>query len=219
MIPRSGHWLYNEPVPPAKLWNQAACAAWSAARERYPAALEASGGRRLVELDRWYHGELPRLLAGRDPAWLSLGDLVRVVEWKMQRGVYRARNLQLVRANDPTIVETASREAFAGAPHPMAPVARLARLKGVGPATASAVLAAARPDVYPFFDDVVAGLIPDFGVVDFTLKVYARYADRLRERAALLAVGCGDGWTPHAVGCALWAEAGGKPGDPRRPGG
>ena len=128
----------------------------------------------------------------------------------MHRGVYRARNLQLVRANGATEVETASREAFAAVPHPTAPVARLARLKGVGPATASAVLAAARPDLYPFFDDVVAELIPDFGKVDFTLRVYARYAERLHERAALLTVGCGDGWTPHAVGCALWAIAGGK---------
>ena len=193
------------------LWNRADCAAWEVARERYPAVLAASGGRRLVELDGWYHGELPKALAGRTPARLSLDELVRVVEWKMHRGVYRARNLQLVRGNDPAEVETASREAFAAAPHPTAPIARLARLRGVGPATASAVLAAAHPDVYPFFDDVVAAEIPDLGRVDFTLKAYARYADRLRERAALLAVGCPTGgWTPHAVGCALWADAGGK---------
>ena len=194
-----------------RLWNEASCRAWEAARARYPLMLEESGGRRLVELDRWCHEALPRLLAGRAPAYLSRDELIRVVEWKMHRGVYRARNLALARANEPAEVEAASREALVAVPHPTAPVARLARLKGVGPATASAVLAAARPDVYPFFDDVVAAQIPDLGPVDFTLRAYARYAERLRERAALLAVGCPDGgWTPHAVGCALWAAAGGK---------
>lgn len=200
-------------MPSPTLWTRADCAAWDAARERYSEVLESSGGARLVELDRWYHEEVPDLFGARDPAWLSLDELVRVVEWKMHRGVYRARNLQLVRGNSPADVETASREALALAPDPTAPIARLARLKGVGPATASAVLAAARPDVYPFFDDVVAAEIPDFGRADFTLKVYGRYAERLRERAALLAAGCpSGGWTPHAVGCALWAAAGGKGG-------
>jgi hypothetical protein len=200
-------------VSDVTLWNEASCATWDAARAEYGGAIEASGGSRLVELDRWYHGELPALLAGRDPAFLTLSELVRVVEWKMHRGVYRARNLVLVRGNEADQVEAASREAIAAAPHPTAPIARLSRLKGVGPATASALLAAARPDVYPFFDDVIAGAIPELGRVDFTLKVYARYAERLRERAALLAVGCPSAdWTPHAVGCALWAAAGGKAG-------
>jgi len=175
--------------------------------------LAASGGHRLVELDRWYQQELPATLAKREPPWLSLAELIKVVEWKMHRGVYRARNLALVRSNDPAGVEAVSREAFASIPDPIASIARLARLKGVGPATASAVLSALRPDVYPFFDDVIAAEIPELGSIDFTLKEYARYSERLRERAALLAVGCPDGkWTPQAVGSALWAAAGGKAG-------
>ena len=71
------------------------------------------------------------------------------------------------------------------------------------------MLAAARPDVYPFFDEVVAAQIPDLGPVAFTLAYYARYAERLRERAATLAAGCPEaGWTAHAVGQALWATGG-----------
>ena len=71
---------------------------------------------------------------------------------------------------------------------------------------ASAVLAAARPDIYPFFDEVVAQQIPGLGPVAFTPAYYGRYADRLRARAGEL----GGGWTAHAVGQALWAAAGGK---------
>ncbi len=195
------------------LWNRAACADWLAAREAYGRVLASSGGSRLVELDAWYHGELPGLLAARRPAWLSLDELIVVVQWKMHRGVFRARNLALARQNTPEEVESASRAAFEAMPHPATPISKLSALQGVGPATASAILAAARPDLYPFFDDVAAAAIPDFGRVEYTAKGYARFSERLRERAALLAVGCPvDGWTPHAAECALWAAAGGKPG-------
>ena len=186
------------------LWDRAACSEWAAARAAYARVLEATGGARLVELDRWYHDDLPGLLVARRPAWLSLDELVEVVQWKLHRGTYRARNLALARQNTEEEVVAASRAAFAAVPHPTTPVTRLSVLKGIGPATASAVLAAARPDVYPFFDDVAAAAIPDLGQVQYTVKGYARFAERLRERAALLAVGCpADGWTPHAVGCAL----------------
>ena len=195
------------------LWNRAACADWLAARREYRRVLEQSGGPRLVQLDAWYHDELPGLLAARSPTWLTLDELVEVVQWKMHRGTYRARNLALVRQNTPAVVEAASRAAFEAMPHPGTPITRLSALKGVGPATASAVLAATRPDLYPFFDDVAAAAIPDFGRLEYTAKGYARFSDRLRERAALLAVGCPtDGWTPHATECALWAAAGGKSG-------
>lgn len=194
------------------LWNRAACAEWLAAREAYGRALETSGGPRLVQLDAWYHAELTGLLAARRPAWLSLDELIEVVQWKMHRGTYRARNLALVRQNAAEEVESASRAAFAAMPHPATPISKLSVLRGVGPATASAVVAAARPDLYPFFDDVAAAAIPDSGRVEYTARGYARFSERLRERAALLSVGCpADGWTPHAVECALWAAAGGKP--------
>jgi hypothetical protein len=203
----------SSPLATRQLWSQASCDAWRGALDAYPEVIEGSGGARLVALDTWFHGELPEGVNRRSPWSITLDELIRIVEWKMHRGVYRARNLVLVRSNAPDEVETASREAFEMAPHPTRPIARLAKLKGVGPATASAVLAAVRPDAYPFFDDVVADAIPEFGRVDFTLKTYARYAERLVERSALLAVGCPAGrWTPHAVGQALWAAAGGKTG-------
>ncbi len=80
-------------------------------------------------------------------------------------------------------------------------IARLAKLKGVGPATASAVLAAARPDVYPFFDEIVAARLPGLGEVAWTLGYYGRYAEALRGEAERL----GGDWTPAALERALWS--------------
>src|SRR5262249_14649990 len=147
---------------------------------------------------------------------MTLDELVIVVKWKMARGEWRARNLTLVESNEPEAVEWHTREAFARVPEPREPVALIARLIGVGPATASAALAAYAPDVYPFLDELVAAQIPELGEVKFTLPYYLRYAERLRARADALARRASPetsplgGWTPHACDLALWAWSGGK---------
>ena len=185
------------------LWNTDAPAAWRDALSRYDAVIARHGVTRLMELDRWYHDELPDAIGARRPMHVTLGELVRLTEWKMARGVWRAPNLVLVRGNDErTVVET-STAALAAMPHPTEPIRQLASLDGVGPATASAVVAAAAPDVYPFFDELVAAQVPGLGKVAWTHGFYARYADALRERAVQL----GDPWTPAAVERALWANA------------
>ncbi|HEX2204737.1 MAG TPA: hypothetical protein VHG91_15615 [Longimicrobium sp.] len=190
------------------LWTSDDPEAWAAALERYGAVVEAQGVKPLPELDRWFRDELPGLVAARRPPHVTHGELVRLTEWKMARGVWRARNLALVRGNDPALVEKTSAAALAKVPHPSEPIAMLAKLAGVGPATASAVASAAAPEVYPFFDELVAARIPGMGKVTFTPREYARYAEALRERAAKL----GDGWTATMVERALWADTGGKAG-------
>jgi hypothetical protein len=194
------------------LWENNDCAAWHAATERYPAVIQAmarqAGG--LDELDEWYHTALPRLLAERDPSFLLRDELVSVTRWKMKRGVWRERNLFLVKGNDEEAVRETSTAAFAAVPDPRKPVALLSQLAGVGPATASAALAAHAPAIYPFFDEVVATQIPGLGPVAFTLPYYLRYAVALRERARQLAACPHQAWTAQAVSQALWAAAGGK---------
>ena len=182
--------------------------AWQSALDRYDAVIVGQGVNRLPDLDRWYREALPPTLAQRTPGYVTRDELARVTEWKMARGVWRQRNLLLVRSNEPSVVEDTAREALARVPDPTAPIAMLSKLAGVGPATASAVLSAAAPELYPFFDEIVAAQVPDLGKVDFTLRYYARYADALRARAKQL----GDGWTPTMVERALWAYAGGKAG-------
>lgn len=209
-------WTLDDPRP------------WQAALDRYPEVVGAQGVARLEELDRWYREELgPELDRSRsrasarkslpgladdatrgEPAHLTLAELVRLTEWKMARGVWRAPNLVLVRGNDEQAVVDASREAFAAIPHPTRPIKALAALAGVGPATASAAMAAAAPETYPFFDELVAGQVPSLGKVAWTIGYYARYAEALRERASAL----GDGWTPVMVERAVWSSIGGKAG-------
>src|SRR5438067_11121840 len=167
------------------LWEQEQCAAWEAALAAYPAAVEARGGPKLLALDRWVHDELPGEVRAREPRHLKHDELLRVVRWKMGRGVWRANNLQLAASNAPEDVQAYTAEALAlvgAVPVPMvvqagaragetvawdgapvvstvgapasgattsaallAPVRVLAKLRGIGPATVSAVLAAVYP--------------------------------------------------------------------------
>jgi hypothetical protein len=208
--------VYSIPVGtsttiPMDLWTDDVPDSWRRALDRYDAVIAGQRVTRLPELDRWYQQELPPLIAGRKTPHVTHAELVRVTEWKMSRGVWRAPNLVLVRGNDAELVERTSGEALAQVPHPSKPIATLATLAGVGPATASAVAAAAAPDVYPFFDELVAAQVPALGPVKFTASYYARYADALRARATSL----GPGWTPAAVERALWANVGGKAGIPQ----
>jgi len=190
------------------LWGASASELWQAALDRYPAVVGAQGVRQLEALDMWYRLELPALIASRAAPHVTHDEMVRVTEWKMHRGVWRAPNLVRVKANDSALVIDVSTRGLALVPHATKPIKEFALLDGVGPATASAVAAAFAPAIYPFFDELVAVQIPTIGPVAWTLGYYARYAEALRVRADAL----GDDWTPVMLERALWAVVGGKAG-------
>ncbi len=192
----------------ATLWKSDDTGEWRAALASYEAVIERQGVTRLPELDRWYREELGTAITSRKTPHVTHDELVRVTEWKMARGIFRPRNLVLVRGNPPETVEKTSTAALAAIPDPRRPIALLAELTGVGPATASAIAAAAAPDVYPFFDELVGAQVPGLGTVAFTPAYYAKYAAALRDRAD----GLGAPWTPATVEQALWAHVGGKAG-------
>lgn len=195
------------------LWNSSDCAAWRAALESYPDVIRAQGVNGLEELDIWYREELPGLVASRTPPYVTPEELVQVARWKMKRGVWRQRNLLLIEENPAQEVEQTSQEAFAALPHPRKPLSLLIHLAGVGPATASALLAAHSPDIFPFFDELVSAQMPGLGDVAFTAPYYATYAEMLRDQAERLNRACTHrNWTANDVSAALWAASGGKAG-------
>jgi hypothetical protein len=191
------------------LWLSTSDNEWRRALRSYDEVVLGQGVARLQALDGWYREELPHAVAKRRPRHATHAELVKLTEWKMARGVWRAPNLVLVKGNDADRVKEISAAALASAPHPTAPIAMLAKLDGVGPATASALAAAAEPTVYPFLDELVAEQIPALGPVKWTLGYYGRYADAIRGRALSL----GESWTPVMVERAVWASVGGKAGD------
>ena len=190
------------------LWNSAAHRKWRDALDSYEDVIARQRVTNLAERDAWYRNELPKAIAHRAKPHVTLAELVKLTEWKMSRGEWRARNLVLVRGNDTATVVATTTTALSMIPHPTRPISEIAKLDGVGPATASAVAAATSPAVYPFFDELVAAQVPGLGKVAWTLGYYAKYAAALREKAEQL----GSGSTPVDVERALWANSGGKAG-------
>lgn len=193
------------------LWASNKCADWHSVFERYADVIQAQRVNGLFELDAWYRNELPSIIAARSRAYITLGELEQVIKWKMKRGVWRERNRLLVLSNLSALVKKTSQDAFALIPDPRKPVDLLSQLAGVGPATASGVLACVAPNIYPFFDELVAAQIPGLGKVAFTTTYYQRYAEELRKRAGRLNGKCvHHEWTAHETSQALWANSGGK---------
>lgn len=188
------------------LWDSTSHAAWRRALDQYESVIERQGVAKLAERDDWYRNELPKAIARRAKPHVTLPELVKLTEWKMARGEWRARNLVLVNGNEPGSVVATTTTALSMIPHATKPISEIAKLDGVGPATASAVAAATAPEVYPFFDELVAAQIPSLGKVAWTLGYYAKYAAAIREKAERL----GKAWTPVTVERALWANSGGK---------
>ncbi len=140
---------------------------------------------------------------------MTLPELVRLAEWKMARGGVaptepRPGAKQRAERCGTHELSSARRDATSQGAHCDAHEARRRRAgHGIGRSSR-----AAAPDIYPFFDEIVAAQVPHLGKVAWVIGYYVKYADALRDRAREL----GKGWTPVMVEQALWAHAGGKAG-------
>lgn len=74
-----------------------------------------------------------------------------------------------------------TKKAFRKLPNIESAMAALSNLKGVGTATASAVLAAASPDIAPFMADECVQAIPEMEGSDYTAKEYLNFVTHIRK--------------------------------------
>ncbi|GAA0166021.1 hypothetical protein LIER_21274 [Lithospermum erythrorhizon] len=178
---------------------------WKEALASYAARIE-SLKPELTPLDTFYTSALPGLLKARSPKpHITQPELSQIMQWKLKRGKWRPRLMKLVESLKDEEVKEASKKAMKAMPDVGQAVRELSVLKGVGPATASAVLAAYAPNVVPFMsDEAMEASIGNSK--DYTLKQYLVFLEKLQEKAKELTE-AGELFTPSDVERALWSAA------------
>ncbi|KAL8096287.1 uncharacterized protein LOC141692576 [Apium graveolens] len=183
---------------------------WKQSLSEYEARLESLVNNKkkpdLVSLDEYYRKQLPPLLHQRNPnSYITTSELSKLMQWKLTRGKWRPRLLDFVSSLDEELVKSSSQKAFQSLPDISKAISELSKLKGVGPATASAVLAAYAPDVAPFMsDEAMEAALGNSK--DYTLKQYLVFVEKLQEKSKELSAE-GEIFTPSDVERAIWSSA------------
>ncbi|KAG2692434.1 hypothetical protein I3843_08G053500 [Carya illinoinensis] len=127
---------------------------WKEALSSYSTRIQSLNKPNLISLDDFYCNQLPPILHQRNPnPYITTTELSTLMQWKLTRGKWRPRLLDFVSSLDEALVKSTSQKAFQSLPDVSKAVSELTVLKGVGPATASAILAAYAPDLAPFMSD------------------------------------------------------------------
>eukprot|EP01065_Artemidia_motanka_P018512 TRINITY_DN21819_c0_g1_i1.p2 TRINITY_DN21819_c0_g1~~TRINITY_DN21819_c0_g1_i1.p2 ORF type:complete len:221 (+),score=68.61 TRINITY_DN21819_c0_g1_i1:61-723(+) len=196
----------------AKLFRSDDGADWRRALAAYDSCVAAAAKLRrtsgqLVQDDKWWREELPAQLL--DAGQMEHSDLSRLMRWKLARGQFRPLQ-RLVDSNSQEAVAAATRDGVAKlrAADVDAGIAALCVLKGVGPATASAVAAAVCPAHAPFLSDEAMDAVPGFGARAYTASAYTRFRAAMVARAEeLRQLPDMNDITAETLGRALWACA------------
>jgi len=164
-----------------------------------------NGPAELIKLDNWYQETLPQLIKTRKDKQLLYDEIVQITKWKLLRGKFRPSILDLVRTNTETAIKNVTKKAFKKMPNIHAAITALTQLKGIAPATASAILVAHSPDLCPYMAEENMAATPGVEETDLSISEYMSYVEQTNicvER--LRAKDAKTGWTPHKVELALW---------------
>ncbi|KAH9516213.1 hypothetical protein DERF_006967 [Dermatophagoides farinae] len=166
------------------------------------------GPEEFIKLDTWFREKLPQMIHSRKDPHVLYEELVQIAKWRLMMGKYRPKMLDLVRINTETSVVNITRKAFKKLQHQknlQQAITQLVNLKGIGPSTASAVLAAAYPEEAPFMSDEGMLSTPGVEATDSTIAEFNNYSEQLRNKTESLRQSDPDyKWTPHKVDQVLW---------------
>jgi len=162
----------------------------------------------ILKLDKWFHNDLPKKIKSRGKdAHLTHEEIVQCMKWKLHMSVFRQKLKDLIQMNTPRVVKDLTKKSFRAISKRddlESAVNALSSLKGVGPAFASAVLAAFAPDRAPFMCEEVLLSMPNADEVDYTMKEYNNMVAEITKCITRLN-SQGGSWTPHKVDMALYS--------------
>ena len=160
----------------------------------------------LVPLDKWLWTEYPLAVRSRDTPHISANELSKIMKWKLLRGKFRPALQALVEQNSDCNVIDISTAAIAvlDSGSWQDALKKMTELRGVGPATASALLAPLAPSV-PFMADEVLEATTSKPRT-YTQRAYNEMRDILEKNIQQINFGK-FGMTMEEMGKALWTRA------------
>jgi hypothetical protein len=184
---------------------------WSLVEAMYPEVVTKIDG--LKEIDEEYSSLGGLLLSKEDTSkqYITKDELLKVVvKWKFKVGKPRLALMKHLNSNTETSVVEHSTDAIEKArtaayktedSTTKKALEDLTKLKGVGPATASAILVLVQPDAFAYmYDEVIECFLPKR---TYTLKTYMSLNEGCLEIASKL----GNGWSTSRVARTLWIAA------------
>eukprot|EP00485_Elphidium_margaritaceum_P002528 CAMPEP_0202694660 /NCGR_PEP_ID=MMETSP1385-20130828/8464_1 /ASSEMBLY_ACC=CAM_ASM_000861 /TAXON_ID=933848 /ORGANISM="Elphidium margaritaceum" /LENGTH=232 /DNA_ID=CAMNT_0049350549 /DNA_START=107 /DNA_END=805 /DNA_ORIENTATION=+ len=177
---------------------------------------------RLVEFDAYLFQDLHRKINAQ-PHHITLDELSTIMKWKLFRGQFRPRLQSLIDSNDNSEVIECTQNAFALINSAVRAqkicdveivkkaINVLCRLKGVGVATASLILAIATK-VIPFMADESMRAIWPNKTLKYDMKTYMSYLQELIKKCATMKVSAdiddddNQQLTPFVLGECLWTQ-------------
>ena len=210
-------------VPQSKdqMWKNGDLFTWRQnASEIYKKKIATREG--LPNLDRWLFVTLPNRFNSGELT-ITSKEMCKVMEWKLERGKFRPLMHFMKKLDNAQVKEAVELSiSHIDADETRVDLAfdALTALKGVGPATASCLLAALRPKHVAFMADeavVSCGVAGTDGKIKYTTKIYLKFLEavtiKANELESLRLKQGDDGgedngceWTPQRVSQALWAE-------------
>lgn len=169
------------------LWENPDPNQWAMLADQFLILLGSSSKERLLELEMWYQEELPKSLESKD--MVDKQQLIKIVDWKLTRGKWRPRLLDFAKNADEQQVIDASSRAFTTLRNSVDIIEEnqlkealnhLIELKGVGPATATAILSAKNSSI-PFMSD--EALLAVFSKKEYTLNYAIKLTAALQKKA------------------------------------
>jgi hypothetical protein len=194
---------------PEDVWDSNDVSLWESCWLNYELHLQNSAKHNtntFIVLDKWYYKTFPNVIKQQN--CINLDQYIMMIQWKLNRGVYRPSLLKYARAQDASAILEASACVYTALAagdccfdNVKEAINMFTKLKGVGVATASVLLSAMCPNVPFMSDELLRIVLRQPAKFKYSMSEYKLCYEQAAQKAKFL----GESWTACKVERVLFA--------------